>query len=73
MVGTEKRIGLVAQDLVEHFERRLEAMDGEAMVVCMSRRICVDLYSAIMRLRPQWHEGADDGGAIKGRHDGLGD
>jgi len=65
MVGTEKRIGLVAQDLVEHFERRLEAMDGKAMVVCMSRRICVDLYSAIIRLRAQWHQGADDRGAIK--------
>jgi type I restriction enzyme R subunit len=65
MVGTEKRVGLVAQDLVEHFERRLEAMDGKAMVVCMSRRICVDLYSAIIRLRAQWHEGVDDRGAIK--------
>jgi len=65
MVGAEKRIGLVAQDLVGHFERRLEAMDGKAMIVCMSRRICVDLYSAIGRLRPQWHDGADDRGAIK--------
>src|SRR5207249_12202221 len=62
-VGTEKRIGLVAQDLVEHFERRLEAMDGKAMLVCMSRRVCVDLYRAIIRLRPQWHESADDRGA----------
>jgi type I restriction enzyme R subunit len=65
MVGTEKRLGLVAQDLVEHFERRLEAMDGKAMIVCMSRRICVDLYKAIMRLRPKWHHGADGGGTIK--------
>ena len=65
MVGTEKRVGLVAQDLVEHFERRLEVMDGKAMIVCMSRRICVDLYNAIMRLRPQWYDGADDRGAIK--------
>src|SRR5205814_1376521 len=50
MVGTEKRVGLVAHDLVEHFERRLEAMDGKAMLVCMSRRICVELYSAIARV-----------------------
>ncbi len=65
MVGAEKRIGLVAEDLVEHFERRLEAMDGKAMIVCMSRRICVDIYKASTRLRPQWHDEADDRGAIK--------
>jgi len=44
LVGTEKRIKLIARDIVEHFERRLEVMDGKAMIVCMSRRICVDLY-----------------------------
>ncbi len=65
MVGTEKRIGLIAKDIVDHFERRLDAMDGKAMIVCMSRRICVDLYNAIVRLRPQWHEEDDDRGAIK--------
>ncbi len=54
VVGTEKRLELVAEDLVEHFERRLETMDGKAMVVCMSRRICVDLYEAIVTLRPDW-------------------
>lgn len=65
MVGTEKRIGMVAADIVAHFEKRLEAMDGKAMIVCMSRRICVELYDAIVKLRPQWH-GADDAkGAIK--------
>ncbi len=46
--GAEKRVELIAADLVEHFEERLEAMDGKAMVVCMSRRICVDLYDAIV-------------------------
>ncbi|GAB4385418.1 MAG: type I restriction endonuclease subunit R [Phycisphaerales bacterium] len=65
MVGTEKRLGLVAQDIVDHFEKRLEAMDGKAMVVCMSRRICVDLYDAIIKLRPDWHSDQDDKGAIK--------
>ena len=59
MVGTEKRIGLVAEDLVNHFEGRLSAMDGKAMVVCMSRRICVDMYNAIVKLRPDWHSGDD--------------
>ena len=61
IVGTEKRIALIADDLVRHFEERLAAMNGKAMVVCMSRRICVDMYNAIVRLRPQWHH-PDDGG-----------
>jgi type I restriction enzyme R subunit len=65
LVGTEKRLRLIAQDLVNHFERRLEALDGKAMVVCMSRRICVDLYNAIVRIRPDWHHEDDDKGIIK--------
>ena len=65
MVGTEKRLGLVARDIIEHFEKRLEAMEGKAMIVCMSRRICVDLYNAIVKLRPEWHSDKDDKGAIK--------
>jgi type I restriction enzyme R subunit len=54
LVGDPKRIALVAADLVAHFEKRLEAMEGKAMVVCMSRRICVDLYNALIQLRPEW-------------------
>ena len=54
VVGTEKRLELIAADLVQHFERRLEVMEGKAMVVCMSRRICVDLHDAIAALRPDW-------------------
>ena len=54
LVGEPKRIALVAADLVTHFEKRLEAMDGKAMIVCMSRRICVDLYNALIKLRPEW-------------------
>jgi type I restriction enzyme, R subunit len=65
LVGTEKRLALIAKDLVEHFDRRLEAMDGKAMIVCMSRRICVDLYAAIRKLRPQWHSEDDEKGALK--------
>jgi type I restriction enzyme R subunit len=65
MVGTEKRIGLIAQDLVDHFERRREALDGKALIVCMSRRICVDLYDAIVKLRPEWHHPDDDKGVLK--------
>jgi type I restriction enzyme R subunit len=65
MVGTEKRIALVAEDLVNHFEGRLSAMDGKAMVVCMSRRICVEMYNAIVKLRPDWHSDEDDKGVLK--------
>lgn len=65
LVGTEKRIALVAEDLVHHFEQRLEAMDGKAMIVCMSRRICVALYNAIIKIRPHWHHGDDDKGSVK--------
>ena len=65
LVGTPKRIELIARDLVEHFERRQEAMTGKAMIVCMSRRICVEMYDAITRLRPKWHSEDDDKGRIK--------
>ncbi|MGH8521449.1 MAG: type I restriction endonuclease subunit R [Gammaproteobacteria bacterium] len=65
VVGAEKRLRLVAQDIVEHFDKRLEAMDGKAMIVCMSRRICVELYREIVKLRPQWASEDDERGAIK--------
>jgi type I restriction enzyme R subunit len=65
MVGTEKRLKLVAKDIVDHFERRQEAMDGKAMIVCMSRRICVDLYDQIVKLRPKWGSQDFGKGAIK--------
>lgn len=65
IVGSDKRVSLIARDLVNHFEQRLEALDGKALLVCMSRRICVDLYSAIIKLRPQWHDADDAKGAIK--------
>ena len=65
LVGSEKRLALVAEDLVKHFEARIAALDGKAMIVCMSRRICVALYDAIVKLRPGWHSDDDDAGAIK--------
>jgi len=65
IVGAERRLRLIAKDIVEHFERRLEALDGKAMIVCMSRRICVELYREIVRLRREWHDDADDRGVIK--------
>jgi type I restriction enzyme R subunit len=60
LVGDPKRIAVIAQDMVEHFEKRLEAMDGKAIVVCMSRRICVDLYNALIKLRPDWASAEND-------------
>ena len=65
IVGAEKRLKLVAQDIVAHFEQRIEAMNGKAMVVCMSRRICVALYRELVRLRPDWHHQDDDQGNLK--------
>jgi len=65
LVGTEKRLKLIAEDLVKHFETRLEAMDGKAMIVCMSRRICVELYKAITTIRPDWHHDNDSAGIMK--------
>jgi type I restriction enzyme, R subunit len=65
LVGTPKRLRLIAEDLVEHFERRREAMAGKGMIVCMSRRICVDLYNEIIKLRPHWHNDDDERGVCK--------
>lgn len=65
IVGSPKRLNLLAKDIVKHFEDRLSAMEGKAMVVCMSRRICVDLYREIVKLRPSWHSDDDDKGLIK--------
>jgi type I restriction enzyme, R subunit len=60
LVGDPKRIAMIAKDLVGHFERRREALSGKAMVVCMSRRICVELLDAILRLRPDWASAPND-------------
>lgn len=60
IVGDRDRIDVIAKDLVAHFEKRLEAMDGKAMVVCLSRRICVELHDALVRLRPEWASAEKD-------------
>ncbi len=65
VVGAEKRVALVARDIVEHFESRQNALQGKAMVVCMSRRICIDLYRELVRLRPKWDCEDDELGALK--------
>ncbi|MEI6799710.1 MAG: type I restriction endonuclease subunit R [Pseudomonadota bacterium] len=65
LVGSEKRLEAVTEDLVKHFEARVESMDGKAMVVCMSRRICVAFYDALIKLRPDWHSDDDAEGMVK--------
>ncbi len=71
VVGAGKRVKLIAQDIVDHFELRAEAMlrqtqdEGKAMIVCMSRRICVDVYREIVKLRPHWHDESDEKGVMK--------
>ena len=65
LVGSEKRLEQVAQDIVDHFGQRLEVLDGKAMVVCMSRRICVELYRELVNFLPDWEQVGDDKGRIK--------
>lgn len=65
IVGNTNRVSKIAEDLIYHFEERNAVLDGKAMIVCMSRRICVDLYNAIIKLRPNWHSDEDDKGVIK--------
>lgn len=65
LVGSEKRLSQVAEDMIAHLEARIEAMNGKAMSVCMSRRICVALYDRIIALRPDWHSTDNTEGAVK--------
>ena len=65
VVGADNRVRQIAKDIIEHFDARLEQLDGKAMVVCMSRRICVELYKELVRLRPQWQDADDTKGEIK--------
>lgn len=65
LVGAEPRVAAVAADLVAHYEERCQAQTGKAMVVAMSRDICVHLYNDIVRLRPEWHDADPEKGAIK--------
>ena len=65
VVGAQNRVKQIAADIVAHFDRRLEALKGKAMVVCMSRRICIELYRELIRLRPDWHDDDDGKGSIK--------
>jgi len=65
IVGNGKRLELIAQDIVRHFEERLSVLEGKGMIVIMSRRIAADLYDKLVALRPEWHSEDDKQGAIK--------
>jgi type I restriction enzyme R subunit len=65
LMGAEHRLELIARDLVDHFENRQAALEGKAMVVCMSRRICMDLHDQIVTLRPEWYHADDEQGMLK--------
>ncbi|AKB48563.1 Type I restriction-modification system, restriction subunit R [Methanosarcina sp. Kolksee] len=65
VVGSKDNLRKLAADIVFHFEKRLEAMDGKGMIVCMTRQICVDLYNEIIALHPEWHDEDDLKGQIK--------
>ena len=65
VVGADNRVRQIAEDVIEHFDARLEQLDGKAMVVCMSRRICVKLYRELVRIRPEWEDADDTKGEIK--------
>jgi len=65
IVGTPKRLTLVVDDLLSHFDERLSGMEGKALIVCMSRRICVEVYNEIIRDHPEWHDADDEKGVVK--------
>ncbi len=65
VAGAPMRIKRIAQDIVSHFENRTSVLEGKGMIVCMSRRICVDLYNEIIKLKPEWHNADDEKGDIK--------
>ncbi|MGD0996618.1 MAG: type I restriction endonuclease subunit R [Candidatus Bathyarchaeia archaeon] len=65
VVGSPARIKRIAKDIIEHWDNRVSVLDGKAMIVCMSRRICVDLHNEIIKLKPEWYNKDDDKGTLK--------
>lgn len=65
LAGADQRLETLATQIIRHFDQRSEVIDGKAMIVCMSREICMNLYDKITSLRPDWHSDEDDAGAIK--------
>lgn len=65
VVGAEKRIRRIAKDIVNHFETRINTLEGKGMIVCMSRRICIELHKELIKLRQDWYHKDDDKGFLK--------
>ena len=65
VAGAPERTKRIANDIVNHFVQRLSILEGKGIIVCMSRRICVELYNEIIKIRPEWHSDDDERGAIK--------
>lgn len=65
LAGAKGRLEMLAKQIVGHYDQRSEVINGKAMIVCMSRNICMDLYDEIVALRPDWHADEDEGGSIK--------
>ena len=65
LIGSPNRVKNIARDIVEHFEARQQVFEGKAMIVAMSRRIAVELYNEIIKLRPDWHSDDLRKGALK--------
>ncbi len=65
LVGTEERIEIIAKNIIRHFELKQSVMEGKAIIVCMSRRICVELHNKIKKLKPDWYHKEDNKGKIK--------
>jgi type I restriction enzyme R subunit len=65
VAGSPTRIDRIARDIVSHFEERTSVLEGKGMIVCMSRRICVDLHNQIAKLRPNWYDKDDEKGIVK--------
>ena len=65
IVGSQANIDQLAQDIVEHFENRTTTFRGKGLIVCMSRKICADLYDAIIKLKKEWHGDKDNEGILK--------
>ncbi len=65
VVGSPERMKRLAKDIVDHFEKRNSTLEGKGMIVCMSRRICIDLHNEIVKLRPKWYDKNDEKGVIK--------
>ncbi len=65
LVGSQDRIKHLAADIVSHFEQRQEVFEGKGMIVSMSRRIAVDLYNEIIKLKPEWHHDDPRKGVLK--------